>query len=196
MLKRSEIAHMVRGSTASRWWWLLAVPLLTLPTGCSAFNAIRNNLSYNRNFDDAVNRYRVRAIAARAWHARKHNFANVEHLGDFAAGFQAGYSEVAQGGDGCTPGFPPRSYWGWQYQSPVGQAKVGAWFAGYPHGARAAEEDGIGEFRDFQLSHQLNKELRRPAAGTAVYESLEPVPAMPGPRVPLENQGEIIPPVL
>ncbi len=53
---------------------------------------------------------------------------------------------VADGSDGCTPSFPPNTYWGWRYQSAEGQAKVAAWFSGYPHGARAAEEDGVGNW--------------------------------------------------
>ncbi len=35
--------------------------------------------------------------------------------------------EIADGGNGCTPAFPPRQYWGWKYQSAEAKPK-------WPHG--------------------------------------------------------------
>ena len=64
---------------------------------------------------------------------------------------------ASEGGDGCNPAFPPRQYWGWKYQSSEGQAKVASWYAGYPHGARAAEEDGIGNWTQIQTSTNVQK---------------------------------------
>ena len=77
---------------------------------------------------------------------------------EFAQGFKAGYMEIADGGTGCSPAFPPREYWGWKYQSCEGQARVAAWYAGYPHGARAAEEEGIGSWTQIQTSTSIQQQ--------------------------------------
>ena len=103
-----------------------------------------NAVSHNDVLDDFMVNYRNRAWSAKAWHRYKHEFCDKRHLADFCAGFRQGYQDVATGADGCTPAMAPPEYWGWRYQSPEGQAKVNAWFEGYPLGAKAAEEDGIG----------------------------------------------------
>ena len=69
-----------------------------------------------------------------------------------------GYEAVAGGKDGCTPALTPQQYWSWQYQNAEGQGKAAAWFAGYPHGARAAEEDGIGNWSQIQTSANIQSE--------------------------------------
>ena len=73
-----------------------------------------------------------------------------EHIG---RGFQEGYYEVAQGGTGKLPMFPPSYYWGVQFQSAAGNELVAAWFRGYQDGAMAAERDGIGGFRQIPSSY-------------------------------------------
>jgi hypothetical protein len=103
--------------------------------------------------------YRNEGMAHKAWHSRKHQFCREKHLHEFFEGFLAGYAAVADGSDGCTPAFPPRNYWGWRFQSPEGQEKVAAWFAGFPHGARAAEEDGIGAWTQIQTSTNVQQRL-------------------------------------
>ncbi len=101
--------------------------------------------------------YRNEAWANKSWHARKHQFCREKHMHEFAEGFRAGYMGIADGADGCTPAFAPRQYWGWKYQSAEGQEKVSAWYAGYPHGARAAEEDGIGSWTQIQTSANVQQ---------------------------------------
>ncbi len=100
-------------------------------------------------------------MATKAWHRRKHAFCNHNHLAEMCAGFEAGYLSVADGGDGCTPAFAPREYWGWEYQTAEGQRKVAAWFEGFPHGCRAAEEDGIGNWTQIQTSYGVQKEYHQ-----------------------------------
>ena len=39
-----------------------------------------------------------------------------------------------------------------------GQARVAAWYAGYPHGARAAEEEGIGSWTQIQTSTSIQQQ--------------------------------------
>lgn len=90
--------------------------------------------------------YRNKVLAARAWHENKDCFKNRRHRGDFENGFMQGYIDVANGGNGCVPAVAPASYLSWRYQSADGQNAINAWFAGYPLGAQAAEQDGVGHW--------------------------------------------------
>lgn len=110
-------------------------------------------------------------------------------MSDFAEGYRQGYEDVAYGvSNGCTPSFPPRDYWGWQYQSAEGQKKVSAWFAGYPHGARAAEEEGVGNWSQIQMSSNLQSQFVTagllPNKGHAIYPITEIQSANPGSPTP------------
>ena len=102
--------------------------------------------------------------------------------------------DVASGSNGCTPTFPPREYWGWKYQSAEGQGRVAAWFSGYPHGDRAAEEDGVGHFSQIQMSSTAFNEYNQAGfAGpdTQIYPMPENIPAnMPG-YVPPQVEGAV-----
>ncbi|MEM7474597.1 MAG: hypothetical protein AAF483_06345 [Planctomycetota bacterium] len=169
----------------------------------NGFEALRNNGAWN----ETVLVLRNRSFAIKAWHRRKHNFCRERYLKDFAAGFRAGYEDVANGGGECTPAFPPQSYWGWEFQSAEGQARTAAWFAGYPHGARAAEEEGVASWSQVAMSAGFQSQCQQ--AGLfdhqgAVYpvpsgSSMPPVPGAtmaPGnysmSDVPLENSEPII----
>ncbi|MEQ1824659.1 MAG: hypothetical protein ABL921_01890 [Pirellula sp.] len=120
--------------------------------------------------------YRNRSSASKAWHCRKHHFCNHKHLREFAEGFKAGYADVADGGTGCTPAFAPRDYWGWKYQSCEGQARVAAWFSGYPHGARAAEEEGIGNWTQIQSSSNIQQQYAQNGKLNASHAGIYPIP--------------------
>jgi hypothetical protein len=132
---------------------------LTAFTGCTAVQSGKNAWQYSGAWNDMMTNYRNEAWANKSWHARKHQFCREKHMQEFAEGFRAGYAEVAQGSEACTPAFAPRQYWGWKYQSAEGQEKVAAWYSGYPHGARAAEEDGIGNWTQIQTSMTLQQNL-------------------------------------
>lgn len=203
--QNSHLIHPTRleklrkyGSSTSRAAALLLLLAGMSATGCSTLGIIGQNLKYNDSFSDWVVGQRDSAWAAKAWHLRKHNFCNERYLKDFAEGFRAGYADVAAGSNGCTPALPPRKYWGWKYQSPEGQARVAAWFSGYPHGARAAEEDGIGGFSQIQVSSTAYNEYHQ--AGmipqqTQMYPMAAPNPnATYAPAVIGSNAG-VIPPV-
>lgn len=120
--------------------------VIAATTGCSSLSGLSASLEHCECVDDFVVGYRNSALAAKAWHEHKHCYANQPYIDHFEAGFRAGYESVAAGGNGCTPSIAPREYWGWKYQSPEGQAKVSAWFQGFPMGAKAAEEDGVGNW--------------------------------------------------
>jgi hypothetical protein len=132
-----------------------ATLLLIAPGGCSTLQGVRDYVAYNDCSDDFVIGWRNYVLASQAWHARSECFADQAQIRDFQEGFCAGYREASVGSDGCPPPLPPRKYWSWRYQSPEGQAKVAAWYAGYPQGAAAAEEDGTGNWREIQVSDSI-----------------------------------------
>lgn len=189
LLSREGRKLRLRGWIAS-----LILGTSTFAGGCTALSSLQENLSYNDSWSDWVIGQRNAAWAARAWHLRKHHFCNEKYLDDFCAGFRSGYMDVASGSNGCTPTFPPREYWGWKYQSAEGQGRVAAWFSGYPHGARAAEEDGVGHFSQIQMSSTAFNEYNQAGfAGpdTQIYPMPENIPAnMPG-YVPPQVEGAV-----
>lgn len=82
-------------------------------------------------------------------------YSSEPQISSFGEGFRDGYMSVANGGNGCVPALPPRNYWSWRYQSLEGQAKVAAWYAGFPYGAAAAEEDGAANYQMIQVSNLI-----------------------------------------
>lgn len=162
-----------------RWRWIAMMALgasLTTATGCTAWTGMTQAWQYNHYWNDTVMGYRHTSMASKAWHSRKHCFAHHKYLKDFARGFKAGYMEVAAGGKGCTPAFPPREYWGWKYQSCEGQARVAAWFEGFPYGAQAAEQDGIGNWTQLQTSKAIQSEYVDHGRMPTEYNGMYPVP--------------------
>jgi hypothetical protein len=144
--------------------------------GCTAWTGLNNSWKYNGYWNQTMMGHRIKTSASRAWHCRKHHFCNQKYLKEFAAGFKAGYTDVADGGTGCTPAFPPREYWGWKYQSCEGQARVAAWFSGYPHGARAAEEDGIGNWTQIQTSSAIQHQYAQNGMLQQNFAGIYPIP--------------------
>lgn len=163
----------------SRNWWLACVMIasaLASSTGCTAWTGAQHSWQYNRYWNDGMMAYRQKCMATSAWHSHKHCYANQKYLKDFARGFKAGYMDVASGRDGCTPAFAPREYWGWKYQSREGQARVAAWFSGYPYGAMAAEKEGIGNWTQIQTSRGIQNEYVEHGRMPSELNGIYPVP--------------------
>ena len=159
---------------------VLTASTLALSAGCSAFSGISNSLDYNECCDDFVLGYRNNAWSARAWHERKHCFRNEAYLNHFRDGFRQAYQDVASGGNGCTPSFPPREYWSWKFQSPEGKLRVAAWFAGYPHGAQAAEEDGLGYYSEIPMCAEMQHACEQCGMGSGSYAApVNPAGSLP-----------------
>lgn len=143
-------------------------------------NGLQQAVVHNECVDDFLLGYRNRAWSAKAWHKHKDQFCDRNHMPDFCAGFRQGYEDVAGGADGCTPALPPESYWGWRYQSVEGQGKVGAWFSGYPMGAKAAEEDGIGNWGTIRTTLPMSVTTGPAAPGGGADAATLPDPAEVG----------------
>jgi len=124
-------------------------------TGCSTLQGVRNYIAYNDTQNDFVIGWRNRVWAIQAWHMEREKYLEHPYLAEFGDGFRTGFRDVASGGTGCPPVVPPRKYWSWKYQSPEGQAKVAAWFEGFPVGAMVAERNQAGEFSDIPVSYTV-----------------------------------------
>lgn len=121
-----------------------------------------------------------------------------EHLG---RGFEQGYFDVASGGNGAIPLFPPSYYWGTRYQTPEGTAYIGAWFRGYQDGAMAAERDGLALYNQIPTSWAPGQQAStdRPlnevpglTPGVLDGEQVPPIPhAGTAPGAPLQPQSEL-----
>jgi hypothetical protein len=133
----------------------LVVLAASASSGCVSTDAISAYIAYNDSANDYVMGWRNSVWARQAWHARKYQFVDEQQFHAFGQGFRDGYVSVASGGNGCPPPLPPRKYWNWRYQTAEGQAQVAAWFAGFPHGARAADEEGAGLYQQIQVSHPI-----------------------------------------
>jgi hypothetical protein len=178
--------------------------------GCVSVDAIKAHIAYNDSTNDFVMGWRNTAWAHKAWHARKEQFVGEPQLHAFGIGFRDGYVAVASGGNGCPPPLPPRWFWNWRYQTGEGQAQVAAWFAGYPHGARAADEEGAGLYQQIQVSHPIEvqyspefqqaitaQEMLRemgPAFGAPTGPMVEPIYPAPGPPPYPRYEAPILPP--
>lgn len=127
-------------------------------TGCTVTQGVTNTIAYNDTMNDFVMGWRNRAWAKRAWREKMPEYCNQPFLEDFGKGFQDGYADAAAGGAQCVPALPPRRYWSWKYQTAEGQGKTAAWYAGYPIGARVAEEESAHLWSDIQISESLRHE--------------------------------------
>gem|GEM_PF-1778041 len=163
---------------------LVAIVWAVSGSGCSMVSApygavtgpvgfFRDHAAYNDASESLVLGWRNHVWSKRAWYQQRHLFVSHAHVKDFGKGFQAGYNEVANGGDGCVPVLPPREYWSWRYQSPEGQGKTAAWFEGYPLGAAAADKDGIANWGHIQTGYTADsKSIRGRANYVRIREEL------------------------
>lgn len=156
--------------------------MLAGASGCSLVSNAYRQVRKAEYLDEFMLAHRNKVFATKAWLREKHCHKNRPHLAEFKAGFLEGYADVASGSDGCIPCVAPSQYWGWKYQSPGGQAAIDAWFAGYPLGVKAAEQDGVGYWgRAPMVAHHP------PAADTdTMPEKAEPVLGPDGKPIPPE----------
>ncbi len=110
----------------AKWLCLLT---LVATTGCASIS------DYHYH---CVNKQRAKA----AWKDAKKCLPSGQLCPDFAKGFQAGYLDASQGGDGTAPPTPPPCYWGPGYQTAEGLALVSKWYEGFAQGACAALHQG------------------------------------------------------
>ncbi len=120
--------------------------------GCTMISGATHALKNHDGVNEFMIGHRNKTMAAKAWHCQKENFGNPSNA--FKDGFIQGYLDICDGGHGCTPAIAPSQYWGWMYQSSNGQVAVNDWFAGFPMGAKAAEQDGVGHWSGVGTAHR------------------------------------------
>ncbi len=91
-------------------------------------------------------------LAEKGWLRWASSYKGMDNKMHFAKGFKEGYQNILEGGKGCQPTLPPRSYWKPCYQTAAGGCKIAAWFDGFTHGAVAAQQDGFGNMQQLPIS--------------------------------------------
>jgi hypothetical protein len=147
-------AHSARRGRSARVAVLVLVVAVQF-TGCTSFQ-FRSDTNFVDRFFCG---WRDHVWAKRAYRLR-YPTCESRHPTHFQTGFLAGYRAVCYGEDGYVPAVPPRTYWSFAYQSAQGQEMVDAWFAGYPEGVKAAQQDGAGQYRDVQVSRLIDAALQ------------------------------------
>lgn len=176
----------------------MLIALVVWTTGCSGFQELSIE-QRNRNAAYCAWK-RVR------WEYQQQGvpYRIREHLG---RGYQQGYYDVAMGGNGQIPLFPPQTYWGVKYQNEEGSAAIGAWFRGYQDGAIAAEKDGLATFNQIPSSWAPPPQPGDPSGALTRDEfdgDQEIVPAVPSIppatglpySVPMQTPPSELPPLL
>lgn len=127
---------------ARKAWWLILVVALGA-SGCKLPTVQERFISWKN-----------RSWAKIAWCQVHRHYNNQPKpiRTSFGAGWREAYYDVAQGGNGKIPLFPPVEYWGVKYQNPLGRDQIDAWFAGYRTGALAAEQDNVGFWIQIPMS--------------------------------------------
>lgn len=162
--------------------------MLAGSSGCTTTSGAMSAIGDGHCIDEFMIGYRNRAMAEKAWHCQKELFGHCKHPKEFKDGFNAGFMEVAGGGNGCVPSVAPKQYWGWRYQSAQGQGAVNSWFEGYPMGVRAAEQAGVGHWSEVRTAGHLNQQPQQPLA-TDIANPFYAAPGTPGQAV----DGAILP---
>lgn len=99
-------------------------------------------------------------LAQTSWHTWSWCYEDLDYPYHFARGFKAGYRDILDGGNGCQPTLPPRTYWKPKYQTADGRQRVNAWFDGFSHGALAAQQDGHGNLGEIPISPTARMNLQ------------------------------------
>lgn len=116
--------------------WIVAGGIV-LSSGCSSFS----ELSIRQMDSNAA--YKAWKVAKWDYYRQGVPYALREHIG---RGFRQGFQDVAGGGTGETPIFPPGYYWGPEYRNQKGSEAIAAWFRGYQDGVLAADQAGIRDY--------------------------------------------------
>lgn len=164
---------------------LAALLLVVLASGCAQVKGLQDQLCYNDGLYQFTTCLHNRARAGQAWKRHAAEFCGEPHLKDFGAGFRQGYVDVANGEDGCPPPLPPRDYWASGCDTVEGQCRTEAWFAGYPCGAEAAEQDAAGIFRPIHASARIRQQYAWQHAEPTLAENAAPEVVPAGPAEPI-----------
>lgn len=179
---------------------LLGLSLVIAMSGCSGLQDC---------FDEHCNSMHTGLTGMEAWARWSWCYNELVHPKDFASGFRAGYQDVLNGGSGCQPTLPPKTYWKACYRNAEGNCKVNAWFEGFSHGVLAANQDGAASYGSIPLSPtaQANWETSQqppaeydwsgtttppaPMSSTTTDSDFAPLPVEPAPAAPVAPEPPV-----
>ena len=93
-------------------------------------------MCYNRNFDDFLACKVARDVARHHLHSLYSS--NCWPTGDFQAGFEQAYADVALGANGEVPAVAPSPYWKSCQRTVAGHQRAQEWLSGYSVGTSQA----------------------------------------------------------
>ncbi len=105
---------------------------------------------YRQRLDDKVTR--MTALKC-AWHGLEsyRGRCGGSVSGDFAAGFEQAYLDLAENRTPQPPSIPPSKYWSAFYRSCAGRPHVDDWFAGYHAGLEMGSQSGVSRFNQIDI---------------------------------------------
>ena len=194
----------------TRWPGTLA--LCALATGCQLASNAVHNLTYEAKLNAATvqEHCTYEKLARASWQT-----VQTEHPDAFpsayADGFKDGFVDYLQyGGSGQPPYMLPKRFWGPHYRTAAGYQAIEQWFAGFRHGAAAAQQSGYRQWATLPSAQatapppQLPAATVYPAPGMAApleNSAPAPLPSLPPPRVvppsepkPPTNNDSVPPP--
>jgi hypothetical protein len=168
---------------------LFLVAVLLLQPGCGFFcYSIQNLIEAPVDAkDECVMHYRFSAMAEDAWKQVPCADPSLPYSRHYARGFKAGYVGYLEGGGSVEPpAEPPWIYRTSHFETPEGVEAINDWFAGYRHGALAAQASG---YREEAVILPLGRAPYQPPAPVAAPEGSGPqgnaprLDELPGPRI-------------
>lgn len=158
-------------SQAAKLRAFLALATLLCFTGCTGLSQYREDVGI---FEAAKRAYRTEPAAP-----KKVN----KYSRHFERGWHQGYYNVTKGMGCCPPTTPPAPYWSFKYRNQDGGRKIDTWYAGFRHGASAAQR----ECRHLYTDVPIVASCQREEAGNCCPE--EPL------RSPPTEEEHVLPPL-
>ena len=124
---------------------LTFVGLSLLSPGCELFYLAGNDLTHEveQRTDDLLSCLHYRELAKEAWNDVQKANPDVVFSVHYIQGFKDAYADYLNfGGSADPPPLPPRRYRKVTNQTPEGRQAIENWFAGFRHGAKAAQDSG------------------------------------------------------
>lgn len=103
---------------------------------------------YKQRCDDCVTRQTALHCA---WRALDEYGYQDAVSGDFAAGFERAYIDLAENRAPQPPSVPPSKYWSAYYRSCAGRPHVEDWYAGYQAGLERGLQGGVSRFNRIDI---------------------------------------------
>ena len=175
-------------------WALCLMGLCAATGGCQlAKNAVENLANETKLATaDVHERCRYQKSAEAHWNAVQKSSTGKQFSKDYARGFTDGFIDLVQfGGTGQAPDLPPKHYWGSHYRTPEGYRAVEDWYAGFRHGAAAAQVSGQRQWATVPSAQSTAPTACEPphSAPTLLFEPqpeivTPPTRSLPEPKTP------------